>query len=73
MRSDSTVSTPKKCLSVAEGEDGRDAWSVDGQQMDSSQNAKELWSHRPSKNGKSEDDDYLGCEPLAENCVKACS
>lgn len=73
MRSDSTVSTPKKCLSVAEGEDGRDAWSVDRGQMDTSENTKELWTRRTRKNDKSEDDDYLGCEPLTENCVKACS
>lgn len=58
VKSFSTVSTSNQSPS-READDDRDSWTE--KQSKKSENSKEL----------SDDDEYLGCEPLSENCVEA--
>lgn len=70
VRSDSAPSTPK-AHSVTECEEQNEQpWPRGNSESECS---KDLWSDCQAETKESNDDEFLGCELLTENCVKAYS
>ena len=69
VKSDSAPSTPIQPNSRKE--EDSDLWTRD--RSHKTEKPKELWPDCPQKLDKSDDEEFLGCESLNENCVKACS
>jgi hypothetical protein len=71
VRSDSAPSTPKAPRNTAESEEGNEQqWAPSNNKSECS---KELWSDCQEETKESNSDEFLGCELLTENCVKAYS
>lgn len=70
VKSDSTPSTPTQSSS-RKTEDGGGIWTRNRDHK--TDKSKELWPNCPQKSDKSDDEEYLECESLNENCVEACS
>ncbi|XP_065216596.1 enolase-phosphatase E1 [Planococcus citri] len=70
IQSDSTPSTPSQVNSQKKNGPENYPWNGKSHKAEKT---KELWPDCPQKSDKSDDEEYLGCESLNENCVEACS